>query len=65
MLDDGHSNSFDSFIFIGDFNTSANHNSMIDFCDQNGLKNLINVLTCCKNFDNPTSTDLILTDRPS
>ena len=39
---DEHSNRFDNFIFIGDFNLSANHN-----------------------FDNPTSIDLILTNRPS
>ena len=37
---------------------------MINFCDLNGLRNLINVPTCYKNFDNPTSIDLILTNRP-
>ena len=64
-LIDEHSSSFDNFIFIGDFNVSTNHNSMINFCDLNGLRNLINVPTCYKNFDNPTSIDLILTNRPS
>ena len=29
------------------------------------LRNLINVPTCYKYFDNPTSIDLILTNRPS
>ena len=62
---DEHSNSFDNFTFIGDFNVSTSHNSMINFCDLNGLGNLINVLTCYKNFGNPTSIDLILTNRPS
>ena len=38
---------------------------MKNFCDINGLKNLITVPTCYKKFDNPTSTDLILTNRPS
>ena len=38
---------------------------MINFCDLNGLRNLINVPTCYKNYDNPTSIDLILTNRPS
>ena len=38
---------------------------MISFCDLNGLRNLINVPTCYKNFDNPTSIDLILTNRLS
>ena len=38
---------------------------MINVCDINSLKNLINVTTCYKNFDNPTSIDLILLNRPS
>ena len=61
-LIDEHSSSFDNFIFIGDFNVSTNHNSMINFCDLNSLRNLINVPTCYKNFDNPTSIDLVLTN---
>ena len=36
-LVDKHSNSFDNFIFIGDFNVFTNHNSIINFCDLNGL----------------------------
>ena len=62
---DEHSNSFKNFIFIGDFNVSTNHNAMIHFCDLTGLRNLINVPTCHQNSDNPTSIDLILTNRPS
>ena len=38
---------------------------MINFCDLNGLRNLISVPTCYKNSDNATSIDLILTNRPS
>ena len=63
-LFDEHSSSFDNF-FIGNFNVSTNHNSIINFCDLNGLRNLINVPTCYKHFDNLTSIDLILTNRPS
>ena len=55
-LIDKNSNSFDNFIF--------NQNSMINFCDLNGLRNII-VSTCYKHFDNPTSIDLILTNHPS
>ena len=40
-LIDEYSNSFDNFIFIGDFNVSTNHNSMINFCDLKGLRNLL------------------------
>ena len=64
-LTDEHSSSFDNFIFIRDFNVSTNHNSMINFCDLNGLRNLINVPPCYKNFDNPTSIELIVTNRPN
>ena len=64
-LIDKHSSSFDNFILIGDFNVSTNHNSMINLCNLNGLRNLINAPTCYKNFDNPISIDLILTNRPS
>ena len=35
---------------------------MLIFCDLNGLKNLINYPACYKNFVNPTSIDLILTN---
>ena len=38
---------------------------MINFCDLNDLRNLINVPIYYKNFDNPTSIDLILTDHRS
>ena len=61
-LIDEHSNSFDNFIFTGDFDVSTNHNSVINFCNLNGLRNLINVRTCYKNFDNPATTDLILNE---
>ena len=60
---DEHSSSFDTFIFRGDFNVSTKHNSMINICDLNGLRNLINIPTFYKSFDNPTSIDLILTNR--
>ena len=38
---------------------------MINFCDLNGLRNLISVPTSRKKFDNPTSFDLILTNGPA
>ena len=61
-LIDKYSNSFHNFIFIGNFNVSTNQNSMISFCDLSGLINFINVLTCYKVFDNPTSIDIIKTN---
>ena len=57
--------SFDDFIFIGNFHVSTKNNSVINFCDLSGWTNLVKVPTCYKNFENPTSIDLILTNRPS
>ena len=34
---------------------------MISFCGLNGVRDLIDVTTCYKNFDNSTSADFILT----
>ena len=36
---------------------------MTDFCELNGLSNLIGKPTCSKNFDKPTCIDLILTNK--
>ena len=36
---------------------------MKDFCETYNLKNLIKEPTCYKNAQNPTSIDLILTNR--
>ena len=38
---------------------------MSEFCSLNNLVNLNDKPTCYKNFKNPTSIDLILTNRPS
>ena len=38
---------------------------MINFCYLKGLKNHVNVPTCYKKNDNPTSVDWILTNRQS
>ena len=70
-LIDKDSNSFDfiflniDFIFIGDIDLSTKHNWMVNCNDLMGLRNLINVLTCYKSFDIPTSIDLILKNHPN
>ena len=35
---------------------------LMNFCDENNLKNLIKVPTCLKNSERPTSIDLMLTN---
>ena len=54
---------YDNFLLIGDFNCTQEDKCMIDFCETNTLENLIKVPTCFKNPINPSSIDVILTNR--
>ena len=49
---------------MGDFNVPMSDKAMEDFCSLNNLESLIKKPTCCKNHENLTSIDLILTNRP-
>ena len=54
---------FDNFLLLGDFNSQYNETDMAEFCAIYNLKNLIMGPTCFKNPLNPSSIDLILTNR--
>ena len=54
---------YDNIISIGDLNTTMCNETMNDFCRMCSLHNLINVPTCYKNANNPSSPDVILTNR--
>ena len=54
---------YDNFILLGDFNSPADSTHMSDFCLQYDLSNLIKEPTCYKNPANPSSIDVILTNR--
>ena len=56
---------YDNFILLGDFNSPVNTPHMSDFCLQYDLSNLIKEPTCYKNPVNPSSIDVILTNRES
>jgi hypothetical protein len=58
-----HMSSYDNLILVGDFNSEMIENDMKEFCETYHLKNLIKEPTCFKNPHNPTSIDLILTNR--
>ena len=60
---DKHMGNFDNFLLIGDFNSTMLEKQMSDFCLLYDLSNLINEPTCYKNPLNPTSIDVILTNR--
>ena len=54
---------YDNIILIGDLNTTMDDETMKDFCQMYSLQNLINEPTCYKNANNPSSIDVILTNR--
>ena len=48
---------------VGDFNASVSENHMKDFCEMYDLENLISGPTCFENTNNPSSIDVMLTNR--
>ena len=42
---------------------NSSDSSMKEFCNLNGLRNLINEPTCYKNSEKPTCIDLIITNQ--
>ena len=55
--------SVDNLLVLGDFNTVITEENMKNFCDSYNLTNLIKEPTCFKSLQNPTSIDVILTNR--
>ena len=55
--------SYDNILLLGDLNALESDNSMIAFKEMYNLKNLIKVPTCFKNPLNPTSIDVMLTNK--
>ena len=54
---------FDNFLLLGDFNSETHEISMAEFCDLYNLKNLITGPTCFKSLLNPSSIDVMLTNK--
>ena len=61
-LDNNMAN-YDNLLLLGDFNSTMLEQVMSDFCETYGLNNLITDFTCYKSAKNPTSIDVILTNR--
>ena len=55
--------SYDNYLVIGDFNSEPDEEAMKEFCNNYNLTNLIKERTCFKNPLNPSSIDLMLTNR--
>ena len=60
---DTYVSSYDNILLLGDFNCEASENPMANFCGKYALKNLIKEPTCFKNIENPSSIDVILTNK--
>ena len=58
---DLYSAQYENLIMIGDFNSALNQSCMKAFYESYNLSSLIKEPTCCKNPQNPSCIDLILT----
>ena len=54
---------YENLIFLGDFNSEVSEEEMNNFCETYDLTNLISEPTCFKSVENPSSIDVILTNR--
>ena len=54
---------YDNILLLGDFNSTQEEQCMKDFCETYNLDNLIKEPTCFKNVNNPSSIDVMLTNR--
>ena len=55
--------SYENILILGDFNSTMLEKEMQEFCEIYGLENLIKVPTCYKNPSNPSSIDVMLTNK--
>ena len=54
---------YENFLIMGDFNSQMSETHMKNFCDLYDLENLIKEPTCFKNPNNPSSIDVMLTNK--
>ena len=60
---DLHSPTYKKVLILSDFNVGIEEQHIKGFCDNYNLTSLIKQLTCYKNPNNPTCTDLILNKK--
>ena len=54
---------YENLLLLGDWNCSVNEKEMKEFCDTYNLENLIKGPTCFKSVNNPSSIDIMLTNK--
>ena len=60
---DFHSAKYQNFIIMGDLNIPDTDEDLFEFLEGHNLSNLVNFPTCFKSVENPSTIDLILTNR--
>ena len=61
---DFYMSKYENFLLLGDFNSQVSERAISEFCETYNLTNLVKEPTCFKNPKNPSTIDLILTNRP-
>ena len=61
---DHYMSKYENWLLLGDLNSEMQETSLHEFCNIYNLYNLIKEPTCYKNPLNPSSIDLILTNKP-
>lgn len=60
---DFYASKHDNLLLMADYNSEITENAMRDFTENHSLKSLIKTPTCFKNPQNPSTIDLILTNK--
>ena len=60
---DQHLPNYENLLMLGDWNSAVTEKEMSNFCEMYNLENLIKEPTCFKSTENPSSIDLILTNK--
>ena len=60
---DNYISKYDNILILRDLNAEITNEAMTEFCQMYNLKNIIKEPTCYKNPNNPSSIDVILTNR--
>ena len=54
---------YENIILVGDFNTKESEQVLNDFLFEQDLKNIVSFPTCFKSVENPSTIDLLLTNK--
>ena len=54
---------YENILLLGDWNSAVNEKEMKEFCEMYNLENLIKEPTCYKSAENPSSIDIMLTNK--